>query len=181
MKMLPTLVLSVVLAAALSAQQVSPPTPPPAPAPAAPAQPPPPPPPPPAPPAPPEVSEPINVRYEISVRDTGGPQPGTKTVSMTATLGDVSSVRASGTAAGRPNNPLNIDAWPTALRDDKVRTRISIEYVPQSAGTMGPPPLSIRQTIHVWLNNKAPMVVSQATDPNSDRRLEVAVTATIMR
>ena len=126
--------------------------------------------------------EPINVRYEIAVRDTGGSQPGTKTVTMTATLGQMSSVRASGTVNGRGPNPLNVDVWPTLIRDGKVQTRISIEYVPQSpANTVGPPPLSIRQTVYVWLDNRAGMSISTATDPNSERRLEVAATAEILR
>lgn len=148
--------------------------------PAAPAPPaPPPPPPPPAPPAPPPDS--INVRYEIALRDTGGAQPGTKTVTMTATGGATSSVRATGTTAGRGVNPLNVDVMPSGIRDGRVHTYIGLEYVPQSPGAAGPPPLSVRQTLHVWLDSGKPMIVSQATDPNSDRRLEVTVTATILK
>ena len=144
-----------------------------------------------APPAPPAAAapaplpldvDPINVRYQIGMRDTGGPQPGTKTVTMTATLGQVSSVRATGTVGGRGSYPLNVDVWPTAIRDGKVQTRISIEYVPQSPpNTVGPPPLSIRQTVYVWLDNRTDMVVSTAADPTSDRRLEVAARAEILR
>jgi hypothetical protein len=140
---------------------------------------PPPPPPPPGPPAPPANVDPINVRYEIAVRDTGGPQPGTKTVTMVTTAGEVSSVRATGTKPGGPLNPLNIDVWPMTIADGRVRTRISFEYVPQSP--TGPPPLTIRQTIHVWLTSGAAMVVSQATDPLSERRIEVSATATVLK
>ena len=135
-----------------------------------------------APSSPPADLEPINVRYRIAVHDTGGSQPGTKTVIMTATVGQVSSVRATGTVGGRGSNPLNVDVWPRVIRDGKVQTRISIEYVPQSPpDTVGPAPLSIRQTVFVWLDNRADMVVSTATDPNSERRLEVAATAEILR
>jgi hypothetical protein len=178
MKILITLVTALVLTGTALAQQ--PPDPKPA-VPAAPAPPAPPPPPaPPAPPAPRAAADPINVRYEIAVRDTGG-QPVTKTVTMTATQNATSSVRASGTTTGRGTNPLNVDVMPSAIRDNKVLTYIGFEYVPQSPGVAGPPPLSVRQTLHAWLESGKPMLVSQATDPNSERRLEVTVTATVLR
>lgn len=131
----------------------------------------------------PSVSlDPTNVRYEIRLRDEGGADPGTKLVSMTATIGQVSSVRATAITRGRGNNPLNVDVMPGVVRDGKVHTRISIEYAPQAPqGTQGPPPLSVRQTVHVWLDDGTPMIVSQSTDPNSDRRLTVEVTAAVLK
>lgn len=145
---------------------------------------------PPAPPAPPvhiipvaPVSlDPTNVRVEIRLRDEGGADPGTKLVSMIATLGQVSSVRATAITAGRGNNPLNVDVMPSAVRDGKVHTRISIEYTPQAPqGTAGPSPLSVRQTVFAWLTDGTPTIVSQSSDPNSSRRLTVEVTAAVLK
>ena len=129
----------------------------------------------------PRAPDPVNVRYEIAIRDEGGPQPGTKVVSMLGVLGSVSSVRAQGMTAGRGSNPLNVDVMATQISDNKILSRITIEYVPQTPETDRLPPLSVRQSMNVWLDNGKPMVVSESTDPNSDRRLTVQVTATVLR
>lgn len=125
--------------------------------------------------------DPVNVRYQVAIRDEGGPQPGTKVVSMLGTLAQVSSVRAQGSLPGRRANPLNVDVLATEVRDQKILTRLSIEYVPEGPQSDPISPLSVRQTVYVWLDNGKPMVVSESTDPNSDRRLTVEVTATILK
>jgi hypothetical protein len=101
---------------------------------------------------------------------------------MILALGEMSSVRATGTVTGRGNNPLNVDIMPSTLRDGKIRSRIGFQYTPVAPeNTQGPPPLSVQQTLNVWLENGKPMVVSESADPISDRRLTVSVTATVMR
>jgi hypothetical protein len=125
-------------------------------------------------------NEPINVRYEIAIREEGGAQPSVKTVTMTGTLYEVSTMRATSDL----RSPLNVDVNPTALNGSKVRTKIGIEYTPPPGGeTTGATamPLIVRQAIHVWLDSGKSMVVSQAADPRSDRRLTVEVTATVLR
>jgi hypothetical protein len=125
-----------------------------------------------------QQNDPINVRYEITLRDEGGPRPQTKNVTLLTTLGDISSVRV---------NPgpsqLNVDAWPMGYRDGRVRTRISIEYNPPNPDTPESPvpTISIRETVFVWLESGKPLVVSQSADPRSDRRLTVEVTATLLK
>ena len=170
MKHLLTTVLALCLAATANAQQGAQPKPQPAPAPAKPAS-----------PADPVISTLgapealVNVRYEIRIREEGGPQPITKTVSMTGTLHEVSLVRAN---QGQPN-PLNVDANPTNIRDGRVLTKLGIEYTPQTPAQMSK--MSVRQNISVWLESGKPMVISQSADPLSDRRLTVEVTATILK
>ncbi len=125
-------------------------------------------------------NEPINVRYEITIREEGGAQPSVKTVTMTGMLYEISLVRATSDL----RSPLNVDVNPTALNGSKVRTKIGIEYTtPAAAEATGPStvPLIVRQAIHVWLDSGKPVVVSQAADPKSDRRLTVEVTATVIR
>lgn len=129
------------------------------------------------------TADPINIRYQILIRETGGPQPGTKSVTLTMALNEQSSIRAQGVSGtGRSQHPLNVDVHPMGLRDNKVRTRLSVEYTPtMPEGASGPPPFFVRETLNVWLDTGKPMVVSEAADPVSDRRLTVEVTATILR
>jgi hypothetical protein len=172
-KHLLTTVLAICLAATVNAQQGAQPKPQPPPVSAKPGS--------PLPPPGPVIStfsEPealVNVRYEIRIREEGGPQPITKTVSMTGTLHEVSLVRANQGQA----NPLNVDANPTNIRDGRVLTKLGIEYTPQTPTQMSK--LSVRQNISVWLESGKPMVISQSADPLSDRRLTVEVTATILK
>jgi len=136
----------------------------------------------------PQRIEPINIRYEIRINEEGGGQkPNTRTVSMMATANAVSSVRAMGGPLAR--NPLNVDIEPFEIRNQKIRTKVSIEYQPVGTAPAdlptGPPgfiptPLTVRQTVMVWLDSGKPMVVSQSADPASDRRLSIDVTATIL-
>jgi hypothetical protein len=133
-------------------------------------------------PAPSSPDESVNIRYQIVIRETGGTQARTKTVGLTMGLGSESSVRAQGTAPSRTNHPLNVDIAPVALRGNRVRTRVGIEYTPQMPeGTQGPPPLFVRESLTVWLEGGKPMVISEAADPLTDRRIGVEVTATIIR
>ena len=117
----------------------------------------------------------VNIRYEIRIREEGGPQPITKTVSMTTTTHETSLVRAN---QGQ-NNPLNVDVFPSDVRNGRVRTKLGIEYTPLTPAQMSK--LSVRQNISVWLENGKPMVISQSADPLSDRRVTVEVTATILK
>jgi hypothetical protein len=181
-KHLLTTVVALCLAATVNAQQNAQPKPQPAPAPAT-AK--------PAPQAPPaqvpapapvpnpfaEHGEAINIGYEIRIREEGGAQPVVKTVSMTGTLHEVSLIRANqGT-----NNPLNVDVNPTLIRDAKVHTKLGIEYTPLPTAGPNGGAFRVRQNVSIWLESGKPMVISQSSDPASDRRLIVEVTATIIR
>jgi hypothetical protein len=128
----------------------------------------------------PFANDPINVRYEITVREEGGTDPKTKTVVMSATLYEISLVRA---LSGPRATPFAVDVNPTGLRDTKVRTKLSIEYTPVTTDPkeVAAPGLNVRQTVHVWLDSGKPMIVSQSSDPATDRRVIVEVTATILK
>ena len=126
-------------------------------------------------------SDPINIRYEIRIREEGGAaKPTTKTVSMTGTLGEVSIVRAGTTVPG-VQNYLNVDITPTGIGSNKkVRTKIGIEYAPYIGEPPATRPLQIRQTVHTWLDSGKPMVISESIDPSSERRFVLEVTATML-
>jgi hypothetical protein len=173
-------------------------------APAAPAAPPaaaqapgvPPPPPPPAPPGGPRrEGQAINVRVDLNITEEGGGgAPVKKSVSAVVADGFSGYVREQGfapnLAANMPGRsvPLNLDAYPTILANGKIRLSCSIQY---NAAPMSAPVATtdarlgsgtdIKQNLVLILDSGKSLVVSQATDPISDRRVTVEVTATILR
>jgi pyruvate/2-oxoglutarate dehydrogenase complex dihydrolipoamide acyltransferase (E2) component len=166
---------------------------PPQPAPAAPAAPPapavnapappPPPPPPPAPPAPPTPRQAINIKVDLNITEDGAGGPLIKkSVSAVAGDGFNGSVREM-SAATPPTNfiPLNLDAYPTILPSGKIRLQCSIQYQSAQNRDPGNRATDIKQNFVVILDSGKPLVVTQATDPVSDRRVTVEVTATILK
>jgi hypothetical protein len=152
------------------------------------------PPPPPAPPGPPRrEGQPINVKVELNISEEGGGNPPVrKTIS--AVVGDSFSgyVRENAftttPSAGAFNRvvPLNLDAYPVILANGKIRLTCTIQYNAggASATSSATDPRSgtdIKQNLVLILDSGKSLVVSQATDPVSDRRVTVEVTATILR
>jgi hypothetical protein len=136
-----------------------------------------------------------NVRVDIKLTDRrGGGEPITKLVSMTIAdrrngmIRATADARLPGTKAELPINafntravPLNIDVAPM-IEGDKVRLHVSLDYNSDNpADAAGYPPLSLRQSIDVVADNGRPMVVADAADPVTDRRVQVEITATIVR
>lgn len=182
--------------AALTANLALAQTPPPAPAapakpptpPAVTAAPPPPPPAPPAPGAPRRDGQPINIRVDTTISETGGDAPVVKkTVTAVAGDGFDASVRetTSTLAPGVPSlgpTSLNVDASPTILSNGKIRVRVTLQYAAGQSQTKEPRiRTDIRQTLVLNLENGKPLVISEASDPLSDRRVTVEVTATILK
>lgn len=150
---------------------------------------PPPPPAPPAPPAPHREGKPINIRVDTTITETGGNvAPIKKTVTAVAADGFDASVREIATVSPAPPAPavgptsFNVDASPTILANGKIRVRVTLQY---SAGQAQPSDprarTDIRQTLVLNLDSGKPMLISEASDPISDRRVTVEVTATILR
>jgi hypothetical protein len=163
-------------------------------APAAPAKPPAvttaPPPPPPAPPAPGTPRQPINIRVDTTISESGGNTPAVKkTVTAVAGDGFDASVRETATTTvppvgGPPPGPtsLNVDASPTILSNGRIRVRVTLQYAAgQAQPTEQRVRTDIRQTLVLNLENGKPLVISEASDPLSDRRVTVEVTATILK
>jgi hypothetical protein len=179
------------LVAAHALAQTTPRTPNAAPTPpsAQPPQAPPPPPPAPAPPAPRREGQPINVRVDTTITEAGGTAPPVKkTVTAVAGDGFDASVREMATVSNSPPTlpvpptALNVDASPTILSNGRIRVRVTLQY---AAGQTQPSDTrartDIRQTLVLNLENGKPLVISEASDPISDRRVTVEVTAMILR
>lgn len=148
-------------------------------------------------PAPPEPPLPTaNIRIEVSITDqTGSGTPAKKVVSMIAGDRQTTNIRSSasvpvkniGGAFNYRNVTINVDARPTIMpkETNRVIVNLGLEYLPRSAGgqeEMEAGMASFSERLNgVILESGKPMVISQAADPTSDRKVTVEVTATILR
>jgi hypothetical protein len=148
----------------------------------------------------------LNVRLDITINDqSAAGQPIRKTISLLVADRESGRVRSTGTLTQQYVGPgmvtpdgkpivsvrpvgevqLNVDAHVTLQPNDRIRTRITLEYTPgaaaplpaDSAVTHSP----LNQSVTVILQNGKPLIITQAADPLSDRKITVEVTATILR
>jgi hypothetical protein len=153
---------------------------------------------------PPRNLPPHTVRFDLTITDTGGPKPVTKTMTLTMATGfnEVGSIRAGATIPGiivdRGYNtdkdgriqpippatlvlPLNFDVrQPTVYDDMSVRASVTVEYQPVPADGKTPPTTVRASSTSVFENGKK-TVLLQAADPVSDRRTTIEVTATVLK
>jgi hypothetical protein len=143
-----------------------------------------------SPPAPPAM--PVNVRIDVVIIDEGGPENRREAVTMTASDREGASVRSDNNPNTlRPGSPLsgdilfNADAMPivSGLPAGKVRVRLVLEYWPVFVieGRDAVRGTRTRASSNLILDDGKPMVVSDTTDPASNRRVRVEVTATILK
>lgn len=138
--------------------------------------------PPPPPQARPEpAGQTINIRVELTITDqTGTAEALKKSVTILAADRARASVRNE-----VPNRGfINVDANPQALPSGAIRMTLGLEYMPSVPGTGGEPQTTLsrlNQHITVVLESGKPLVISQAADPTSDRKVTVQVTATVVR
>ena len=144
--------------------------------------------------------QPVNVRLDLTITDQTGPgEPTRKTVTMLLSDRQSGSIRSRGQVrvAGRgwENVTINVDARPVILREGSIRVEFGLEYQPRGAGDTPPPaggtgptipPLepassNLNQRLSVILDSGKPLVISQAADPASDRRISVELKATVMK
>ena len=162
----------------------------------------------PAPAKPAEPSLPTNIKIEMSITDQSGTNPpAKKLVSMIVgdrqrnSIRSSASVRVPSTVFGpaKPgevpppvasynyrNVTINVDAHPSIIQKEpnKLVLDFVIQYQPKSGGgqeDLEPGMASLNESMTVILESGKPMVVSQAADPSSDRRITVEVTATILK
>lgn len=126
------------------------------------------------------IGQAINVRVELAITDQliGG-EPMKKTVTLLAADRARSSVRNE--VGGR--GFLNVDAQPHILPSGTIRMVLGMEYMPAvpSSGAEGTRTLSrLNEQVTVVLESGKPLVISQAADPTSDRKVTVQVTATVV-
>lgn len=130
-----------------------------------------------------------NVQIELTLSDQIGTQaPEKKTVSMIVASGNWGKVRSAGSV--RPigdapyNVELNVDARPFVSMDGPIQLEITLVYSPSTADvrdTIKSRPTGLNQSLTVILQSGKPLVISQAADPVSDRKVVVEVKATTLK
>jgi hypothetical protein len=136
---------------------------------------------------PPPEGQPVNIKIELTITDQAGPGEAAKrTVSMIVADRKVGSIRSQGQVL--VNNrfvvTLNVDATPVILRDGAIRLDLGIEYAPKPSNenaTSGEGRASLNERLSLIVTPGKPMIISQASDPTSDRRISVELTATVMK
>ena len=131
-----------------------------------------------------------NVQIELTLTDQLGTNPAEKkTVSMIASTGSWGKIRSAGTIrpAGEQPYPvmLNVDARPFVSVEGPVQLELTFEYYPVKSGEQKEgarqQPSGVNQSQTVILQSGKPLIVSQAADPISDRKVTVEVKATVLK
>ena len=129
-----------------------------------------------------------NVQIEVTLTDQIGNQaPEKKTVSMIVASRSWGKVRSSATVMppGEPPYPvqLNVDARPLVSVEGPIQLDLTLEYAPirNGADPKDKRPTGINQSQTVVLQSGKPLIVAQAADPVSDRKVVVEVKATVLK
>jgi hypothetical protein len=146
--------------------------------------------------APAETALPLNIRIEVNITDQTGSNPAAKKV-VSMIVGDrqSTSIRSSASVPVKVagallptyrNVTINVDARPAILLKEPTKISVSfgLEYSPKSRAEseeMEPGMASINERLGLILESGKPLIVSQAADPSSDRKITVEVTATILK
>lgn len=131
---------------------------------------------------------PTNIRIELTITDQAVPGESAKrTVSMIVADRKSGSIRSQGqvqTPTGRYVVTLNVDATPVIVKDGQMRLDIGMEYVPKPGSdnaASGEGRGSLNERLSLLVESGKPLVVSQASDPTSDRKISVELTATVLK
>jgi hypothetical protein len=132
----------------------------------------------------------VNIRIEVTITDQVGPgESAKKVVTMIVTDRQRNSIRSNGTiGVGGRTHTLNVDARPVIMAKDnnRISLEFGLEYLPKGASATGtdavePATSSLNERLVVLLESGKPVMVSQAADPISERKITVEVTATILK
>ena len=141
----------------------------------------------------------MNIKIEVNITDQTGTNPAAKKV-VSMIVGDRQSTSIRSSASVPVKNPvgmngmppsyrnviINVDARPAILlkEPNKISVSFGLEYSPKSLAApeeMEPGMASINERLGLILESGKPLIVSQAADPTSDRKITVEVTATILK
>ena len=121
----------------------------------------------------------------MTISDQAGPGAAVKrSVSMLVADRRAGSVRSSGQAATTARDiVLNIDAIPTIIKESLIRLDLTLEYAPKPSNESSAREglVELNQRLSVLVDAGKPTVISQATDPTSDRKISVEVTAVVVK
>ena len=130
-----------------------------------------------------------NVQIELTISDQLGTQaPEKKTVSLIVASGNWGKIRSAGNLLLPGQGPIvvdiNVDARPYVSVEGPVQLELTLVYSPPGGalkdGRMERP-TGVNQSMTVILQSGKPLLISQAADPVSDRKVVVEVKATVLK
>jgi hypothetical protein len=124
-----------------------------------------------------------NVQIELTLTDQiGNNVPEKKTVSMVVSSGNWGKIRTSAARTEPIRVGLNVDARPFVATDGPIQLELTIYYYPPQGEPKSPGmPTELNQSLTVVLQSGKPMLISQAADPASDRKITVEAKATVLK
>jgi hypothetical protein len=136
--------------------------------------------------APEPPAQPTNIKIDVVISDqSAGREPLRKSVSMIVADRQNNSIRSQGTTRG--SGHINLDARPVInAKDGKILISFGLDYQPAQPRSTGTEPAepgfsSLTQRLALNVESGKAVVVSQAADPTSDRKVTVELTATILK
>jgi hypothetical protein len=125
---------------------------------------------------------PRNIRFDISITETGGARPGTKTVSLTVNdSGGNGSVRNVVKAPGDSSVSLNVDVRQVqGFEGGSVRASINVEYQPYTPDASAPSTGVVASASSMFQDGRRTQIL-QTSDPLSDRRITIEVMTTVLK
>jgi hypothetical protein len=144
---------------------------------------------PPAPARPETPGQPTNIKLELTITDQTGPgEPGKRTVSMILADRQNGSIRSGGHVVSGGNRlpvTLNVDARPSLIsNDNRILLELTLEYLPKPGSdnaNSGEGRANLTERLGLVVTSGKPLVISHASDPTSDRKISVELTATILK
>ena len=82
---------------------------------------------------------------------------------------------------------INVDAQPTIVTDGSIRLMLGLEYQPRPGTAQADPPLNsarlsqLNERLTIIVQDGKPLMISQAADPGSDRRITVELRVTVLK
>jgi hypothetical protein len=145
----------------------------------------------PEPPSPPRPA--ANIRFDVTITDTGGAKPVTKTLSLTVgnynnngSIRSVAQIPGTTPNGGNPFSPqtsipLNVDVRNvTSVDNNSVRASVLIEYQPYVPEAKSQPGGITASAQTIFFDGRRTQILV-TSDPISDRKTTIEVTATILK
>jgi hypothetical protein len=135
-----------------------------------------------------------NIRFDINITDTGGVKPVSKALSLNVSPGSTASIRNSArvpgggyvtTDDGKSSVPasvvLNVDVRNVNWVDSNaIRATVTVEYQPYTPDSKTQPGVISASSGSVLIDGRKTTILV-ASDPVTDRRTTIEVTATILK
>ena len=131
----------------------------------------------------PPLGQPVNIKIDLTITDQAGSgDPLRKVVTMVVADRGTGSIRSLGTVRSQGRVQMNVDARPQILQSGGIRLSLGLEYNPRTLGNDAPTEWSsLNEQMQAVLEPGKPLVISQAADPASERKIMVEVRAAVLK